>query len=422
MDNYAKAILKRKTNRIIDRKGLSNKKIVLFGASVASKEVKTCLLERGITIDAIIDNDSRKIGKGCMGLTVQIPEDVLTPFDNETAILVISGGFYREIVLQLSQMGYKKNKHIFILNFKTNESLPVMAYMGARVIRGKYTYRRLTKGLPRDSILFIAPYTGMGDIYLAGLYFNEYIRRNDISEYVFAVVNGACKKVAEIFNIKNIVVVKPQIIDDVINYKNFIRSELPVVVLNDGWGGDPLQWIRGYKNLSFDKMFRNFVFGFDDDVEYELPPRKEHEDEIDALFLKHGLKKGKTVVLSPYSNTLFELPDKFWQTIAEQYKQLGYSVCTNCSGAAEKPVEGTQAVFFQLGQAIDFMNAAGYFIGVRSGLCDIISSSSCKKIILYEKDGFFYKCSPFEYFSLKKMGLCNDAIEIEYQPGIENVY
>jgi hypothetical protein len=63
---------------------------------------------------------------------------------------------------------------------------------------------------------------------------------------------------------------------------------------------------------------------------------------------------------------------------------------------------------------------AGYFVGVRSGLCDIISSSSCRKAVLYEKDGYFYKCSPYDYFSLKKMGLCDDAVEIEYREDIKH--
>ena len=43
-----------------------------------------------------------------------------------------------------------------------------------------------------------------------------------------------------------------------------------------------------------------------------------------------------------------------------------------------------------------------------------------KKVILYEKDGFFYKCSPFDYFNLKKMGLCNDAVELEYRSDIKD--
>jgi hypothetical protein len=328
--------------------------------------------------------------------------------------MILSGGFYREMTQQLIRMGYEKNKQIFILNFKTDESLRVMTYNFVRAIRGKITYKKLVKGRPENCVVFIAPYTGTGDIYLVGLFFNEFLRQNNITNYVFAVVSGACKKTAEMFNISNIVVVKPLRSDDIINAKQFLRANWNVIVLNDGWLGELTQWLRGYKGLNFEKVFRKFVFGFDDSVQFELPPKKDFTKEIDDLFEKYALKKHQTVVLSPYSNTLFELPDSLWEAIAKHFGDRGYTVCTNCAAANEKAVKGTAAVFFPLGAAIEFLNNAGIFIGIRSGLCDIISSSNCKKIILYEKDNLFYKSTQFEYFSLAEMGLCGDALELEY--------
>ena len=65
--------------------------------------------------------------------------------------------------------------------------------------------------------------------------------------------------------------------------------------------------------------------------------------------------------------------------------------------------------------APQFVEKAGIFIGVRSGFCDVISASKAKKIILYDAENRFYNSSAFEYFSLNHMGLCRDAIEIEYR-------
>ena len=415
MDNDSKAKLRRKINRLVSRNALDGKRIVIFGAAAASKEIKTCLLELGYAPNAVIDNDPRKIGKECMALTVQKPEDALLPFEDDTAILLCSGGFYREIIYQLTQLGYKKDKHIHVLNFKSDESLISFFRATAYILRGIILYKRLIQRMPPNTMIFVAPYTGTGDIYLAGLFINEYVKRNNIENYIFVVVSGACRKVAEMFEIKNIRIIKPQIADTLTSLEKSLKVSLNMKVLNDGWGGDQKQWLRGYKGLSFDKVFRYFIFGFDDDVPYELPLRKDCSAEIDALFEKHNLIKNKTVILSPYSNTLFELPDEFWETIAEHCRGLGYAVCTNCAAKSELPGNDTEAVFFPLGIAIDFADAAGYFVGIRSGLCDVISSSSCKKVILYEKDGFFYKSSPYEYFSLNRMGLCNDAIEMEYR-------
>jgi hypothetical protein len=417
MDNYAKAKLRTKINKLIRNKKLDNKRIVLFGAAISSKEIKNCLVEHGYTPFAVVDNDTRKIGKECLGLTVQEPEKLLLPFDDSYAILVCSIGFYREILFQLGEMGYKRNRQVFILNFKIDDSLLIFLYYTGLKIRGLFLYKRLMKNLPKNAFMFVAPYTGIGDIYLVGLFFNEYLKRNNIKEYVFVVVSGACKKAAEMFNIENIKVVKSNHAEDIVNLNKGFGTKFKIVTLNDGWSSDAIQWIRGYKNLDFAKMFRYFVFNFDDSVQYQLPPRKNWQSEIDELFQKHNLIKRKTVILSPYSNTLFELPDDFWENIASHCKGLGYSVCTNCATKNEKPVKGTEAVFFPLGMAMDFVEAAGYFVAIRSGLCDIISSAKAKKIILYEKDGFFYKSSPYEYFSLKKMGLCEDAIELEYSSG-----
>jgi len=420
VDNRERKQLRKGINRLIDRHRLDQKYIVLFGASIASKEVKTCLAERGIVPDAVIDNDDRRVGRECLGLIVQKPEAVLQPFKANAAILICSGGFYREMTFQLTKLGYKKNRHIFCLNFQNNESLPIFIFHLIRLFIGWLAYKKLVRKYSAEHTVFLAPYTGTGDIYLAGLFFQKYLKEHNISQYVFVVVSGACRKVAAMFGIKNIEVVPHLVTDDIINCNRALRADWPIVILNDSWAADYtnlLQWLRGYKGLSFDKMFRYFVFGFDDTAAYQLPLPAPCTAEVEALFKKHGLIKGRTVVLSPYSNTLFELPDEVWKRIADHCRERGYTVCTNCAGAGsgEPPVRGTAAVFFPLGQAIEFLNTAGYFVGVRSGLCDIISSSTCKKVILYEKDGFFYKCSPFDYFSLKKMGLCADALELEYR-------
>jgi hypothetical protein len=419
VDNHEKARVRKHITRLVKHKMLSGRRIVLFGASVFSKDILACLNEFGFSANAIVDNDSRKHGIRCLGMIVQKPEDALSPFDCGNVILFYSPAFSREITAQLERMGYKKRRHIFVMNRVFGDSLLNFAEVTFYMLRGLWWYRKITRGHAPDCKIFIAPYTGTGDIYLAGLFFGEYCRRYNVTDYVFAVVSDACRKTAEMFGIQHIVVLPHQISDDIITLERSTGGNLDIVTLNDGWLGDPLQWLRGYKRLNFEKMFRYFVFGFGDDVPRELPSRKDYGTEIDALFEKYGLRKGKTVVLSPYSNTLFDLPDDVLAAIVEHCQERGFTVCTNCAGT-EKSVTGTVAVFFPLNQAIAFMDAAGYFVGVRSGLCDIISSSTCKKIILYEKDGLFYKSSQYEYFSLAKMGLCDDAVEIEYRDDLKD--
>ena len=419
MDSYEKAKVKKHIGNLIRRGNLRDRNIILFGASGFSKDVLSCLEERGYSANAVADNDARKIGTRFLGMPVRAPGEVLEPFEDKNIILFYSHGFYREITAQLTRMGYKKNEHVFAFNFHVSDTLYMFAYMTKVKLRGMYWYKKLTRGHSSGCRVFIAPYTGVGDIYLIGLFFRSYLKKHSISDYVFAVVTGACKKVAEMFDIKNIFVLPQKAGDDMISLQRATNENLNIMVLNDGWMGDPLQWFRGYKGLNFEKMFRCFVFGFDDEVPFMLPQKKDCGKEVEELFEKYSLIKGKTVVLSPYSNTLFDLPNDVLSEIVSYCKSRGLIPVTNCVGK-EQPIEGTQAVFFPLTQAIAFMDAAGYFVGVRSGLCDVISSSKCKKVIIYEKDGIFYKSSHFEYFSLQKMGLCDDAVELQYHDDLKN--
>jgi hypothetical protein len=417
MDNYEKERLSKKIRRIYKNGKLNNKNIVLFGVSPAAKEVKNALSNYEIFPESIIDNDPRRIGKKCMGLTVQTPEDRLSAYDDNAVILVISYAYYKEMAYQLKSMGYRERKNFFILNVKIDDSLFSFFYMCFRLIRGLIIYRKLLK--TGCETIFTAPYTGTGDIYLSGLYLGDYLKQNNIKKYVFVIVSGACKKTASIFNFENVVQIKPKYADDLIKLNDFNHKSLNIITLNDGWNND-IQWLRGYNGLNFEHMFRHFVFGFDDSYKLKHPKLTDRQTEVDDIFEEYGLIKNKTVILAPYSNTLFDLPTDFLEEVTEIFASKGYVVCTNCAGK-EKPVNGTKSVFFPLDLAKQFMDNAGIFIGVRSGLCDIISNSSCKKIIFYEKDSFFYKSSSYDYFSLKAMGLCNDATEIEYSDDIKNM-
>ena len=144
------------------------------------------------------------------------------------------------------------------------------------------------------------------------------------------------------------------------------------------------------------------------------PKLKNVSDKISELFVEYKLIPHKTVVLSPYSNTLADLPEVFWTELADSLMKNGFCVVTNSSGINEPPIKGTKGIFFSLEYAPQFIEHAGYFIGIRSGFCDVISGTSAKKMILYDKSNRFYMSSAYEYFSLKTMQLSEEAEEFEF--------
>ena len=77
--------------------------------------------------------------------------------------------------------------------------------------------------------------------------------------------------------------------------------------------------------------------------------------------------------------------------------------------------------FFPLDMAPQWIEKAGYFIGVRSGFCDVVSGAKATKIVLYGSQDRFFNGSAFEYFSLKSMGLSEDVVEILFERGDEGL-
>jgi hypothetical protein len=410
--------LAKQARRVARRPDVRGRKAVLFGASVLAAQVKYELERHGVTVDAVIDNDPDKIGRNYQGLTVQSPEAVLVPHRDEYVVIVVAFGAAKEMLYQLESLGYRKRRQVFILSpEKLDDSLTSFLRGISKLARGAASYRRLI-GRHRESTLFIAPYAGTGDIYLICLYLGSFVEREGIPSYTLAVASNACAQVARMMGETEVTVADERTLNAMIAYGRVTRAAAnSIVVLNDGWAAAPTEWLRGFKGLDFEKMFRHAVFGFADGVAPRVPDPSATNHEVLKLFDQQGLVPGQTVVLSPYANTLFHIPDQaFWVAVADRCSARGLTVCTNCA-PTEQPIPGTIAARFPLLLAADFVETAGYFVGVRSGFCDVVSATRTSKVVLYDKDGRFYKGSFQEYFSLAAMGLGRNLLEVEYGPG-----
>ena len=393
--------------------GFNGKEIYLFGVSDNTRQIIQMLRKLGVEPKNVIDNDKAKQGSYCSRLEVIDLERVDKPFSKDKLYIIYSA-YWREMAAQLDSDGVS-NKNIWKLSPKPGNIFRLCI----EAQKGKKQYERLIKKYG-DIPVFLCPYTGTGDIYLIGTFWNEYIKRNNIDDYVFVVITGACKKVARLFDIKNIELVKKKKhASQLICYYMYDSEKGKIKVLNDCWAQihtNQVEWFRGYKGLFFTQLFRRFVFDLPEDVKPQHPKFKDESVRVNDIFEKYNLIKGKTIVLSPYSNTLSDLPNEFWEKLAGNLIDKGYCLITNSSGDTEPAVKGTQAIFFPLDIAPQFIEAAGAFIGVRSGFCDVISGAKAKKIILYDGGNRFYMGSAYEYFNLKDMELCDDAMELEFNP------
>jgi hypothetical protein len=401
---------------VLARKGMFNdKKIVLFGASVNEGRCKRWLEDRGFTVDAIIDNSREKNGREYLGLTVRTPEEVLLPVDKDRVVLIASTTYWSEMTQQVVQMGYSKRTQVFTVGVDRKKARWVFARRVMQAARGSRALRKLAHGPDGKRTVFVAPQSSAGDVYVECLFIREFVRKNNLQRpVVLAVPNAACRRMAELFGF-DVAVLDEDVLWQIADYVRFARrgpeDVVPMYYLM--LNGSVAQ-LQGYKGLNFERMFRYASFDLDEDVKHDAPSRGSDPEAARAALVSNGLRPGQTVILAPYARTLVHGHDEqFWGALAAELTARGYDVCTSGFGPEEPAVEGTALVQFSFSEAVQFVESAGYFVGLRSGQCDAISSAKAVKVILHER-GPWFKTSLFEMFSLNGMGLCDDAVEFEF--------
>jgi hypothetical protein len=132
-----------------------------------------------------------------------------------------------------------------------------------------------------------------------------------------------------------------------------------------------------------------------------MGPPPHWNDAARRRFAELGLKRGRTVFLSPLANTLFSLtPSRFnhfrafWQEAIRLFRQAGFTVAANATNnnQAESlfPDAGVPELNLDLRELPAFVAECGYFAGVRSGLCDLLALCGLQGVqsrTLYMRDG-----------------------------------
>ncbi len=312
----------------------------------------------------------------------------------------------------------------FFEHFKSiarrNETVSLSAAFNFRIKRGLNIYNRIA-GKYKGCKIFLCPYAGTGDVYLAGMYINAFARNNGIDDFVVVVIGGSNFKVANLFGFKNIEKISQNEADMLVRLSIFLGKNDEILIMHhhppQTYCGI-LENMRNFNGLNFVDLYIKSVFDLDPEKDKQLPSFDYNSNKLYSVFEEQRLVPGKTVVLSPFVNTLPSLPWWVWCNIAEKLKERGYTVCTNVGSPSEFPINGTIPLSFPYDISVPILEKCGYFIGIRSGFCDIISSAACKKIIIYQPYLFWGAGTNFDYFSLNKIGFCDDAVELEYE-GVE---
>jgi len=401
--------------------GYEHKFVIIFGCTLYANDIISALRKIGKEPDAFIDNDKQKEGSLCSGIRVYNPNYIKELSGYELLVIIASPTYAREMEGQMKVMGLKDDEIFIIpvvnpeLNLEISDN--IVKERISRVRRGIERYENIRAVYTTD-IMFLFPYPGTGDIYLACGFLDTYIKKNKIEKYVLLLSKNNCKKVAELFGYSNIIVISNNDLKDILLAWQFIGTEKIQIKPALFWGWETKHYYRDYrkhKEMSFADYFKYDVFGLNDNDRFNHPKRKMINNDVgEKLFQEKKLKKGKTVIIAPYAGSFISaITMDEWKNVVKILKRKGYVVCTNCYGS-ELPIPGTSAIQFSYEEALDVLDYAGGFISVRSGLCDVVSNSKCNFLVIYESS---YLASDYEYFSIKKMGLNNNVNEIEYETG-----
>lgn len=128
------------------------------------------------------------------------------------------------------------------------------------------------------------------------------------------------------------------------------------------------------------------------------------------------LKEDKLkIIIAPEANSIDDklISVDVWKEFIDFFSEKNFIVFFVAYNERFSNITNAIYVDLDLDKMIEFGNMCDYFVSLRSGLCDLMSSCSCNKYILYPKlqNQTF---SHFGWSSLKLMGLASKGL-FEYE-------
>lgn len=401
----------------LEREGMLNgRKIVLFSFSDYSDRLISILEQHGYSVYAIIDNNINIHNRIVGGTSIRIwhTDKFFEKYDNSYIFLLMSG-YYEEMKNQLEAQGYMDQIHIFQIAkidksdlWHTLNDTRMSLYL-SDIKEGRELHKQLLGKYGPNIKINLWLGQSLGDIYLMGCYIKEYLKAHQNCLFIFA--RKATQQLAEDLGFEKTLYIQKDKAWTLVFYAKvcgFDKVNIELFSVSTAVHFRIESKMLNYIKSTLLYEYRE-IFELPDYIKPDIQ-RLNCQNNIDEYFEKYGLIKGKTVILAPNAQTIPLLPDEFWETLANRLCEKGFDVCTNVASKDEYAIRGTIPVFIKLNDIQEFAEKAGYFVSLRSGLCDILCNCNCKKIILYH---FILDVNmeKIQFFSLKNMGFNKNLFE-----------
>lgn len=406
-----------------EKKVFENKRIAIVGTWLNAYEVREIMKKLDLHISIIADNNEYRQNISRLGIISQSVESLVE--EKNTVILVLNNFSWLEFEIQLLGLGFEKNKDFFVLfggkkNTKNalkqlNRGITVSDKDWEKtqdmILTGCNSYLRIDKKYGHIPI-WLMHQPSIGDLYIFSCLLPHKMGVRSIAECdcVLVVTKNSVKRLAETLGFKHI-----ELITFEEAHKNWlIMLNLmgdKINVHNAVFHGEStfFQVMINHSSANFRDSF-DYVFEFEKKIAPIYPTFPKRTEYVRELFEKYDLIPGKTVLISPYAGHFrIDLEKENWDYLVGKLKDMGFTVCTNCGGPDEPPLDNTAAPFIEIQDCVEFAETAGYFVGVRSGFCDLLCNADCKKVILYETGT---PAGSIETFGFENMGLGKNMIEL----------
>ena len=406
--------LKKNIDNLIESGKFCNAKLFLFGMNTPGDRVIQYLSRQGYGVNGILDNNKNNHGKIMMGVQVYCPE-VLQQMDSECVRVLICSKYYAEMKIQLEEMGFREGKHIFKL-LELNSGVVVsddkrcLEDEIGKIKKYAGFYKELTGKYDETAVFLLCPVRANGDVYMTASLLEEFKHENRLKKVVLVVIGKLGQKIAAMFDISDVEVISQEEMDSLAALTRVLGSGITrmIIVHPEQLYYNIFSNMECFKGLNFMDLMAHGAMGLKvkDFGALKVTDRPEY------------CLGDRDILLAPYANSLPCFPEEFWEKLVLVLKSRNYHVYTNSNGDMEPPVKGTTALFLPIQNMAGAMEYSAGFIGIRNGLCDIVSKSRCKKIILYPDKAMGF-ADVREFYSLNGMGLCDDAEEIVYSEEME---
>ncbi|MCR5797868.1 MAG: hypothetical protein K6G63_08160 [Eubacterium sp.] len=362
-------------NFIKNISSISGKEVYVFGHCESSLSLIDLMYENGIKAHGILDNNPQKAGIMYNGVKVIKPEVVLKK-DREVVVLVVSR-FYEAMKKQLRDLGFNGDI-IKLLNYNkfSEYSLDekVIERMKKLIEDGKETLRMLKDKYPGSFFVF-CPFAALGDIYLCNSYLPLFQKKTEKDNCIIVVPSEGCAKIVELFGNRYEVMSQDKL-DDAAQAAIYTKDKDTFIAHHDRPYVINLHRALYIKKISLEQIYCCGVFGLPKDTKPVKPTNWRTWKNLNEI------QVGRAVIIAPYAKSVIPIKDEIWTRIVRIYKKRGFQVFTN-TAPGEEPLRGTEALVAQLDEMKSIVERAGTFIGIRSGLCDVLRTANCRKIALY---------------------------------------